>query len=656
MSDIVSTMQHLIDTLNECTVAYDAGKPIISDKEWDDLYFHLLDLERESDIILENSPTQIVYYESVSSLNKVAHNHKMLSLEKTKDIDVIKSFVGNKDYLAMCKMDGLTCSLTYRGGKLVAAETRGNGIVGEDILHNAMVIPSIPKRIRYQDELVVDGEIICTLHDFEMFASEYKNPRNFAAGSIRLLDAKECAKRHLTYVAWDVLKGYPQLDTVMDKLNQLVFEHFEVVPWEKGDPEKCIESLKLTATSLGYPIDGCVFKFNDIAYGQSLGETSHHFKNAMAYKFYDETYISYLRDIEWTMGRTGILTPVAIFDPIDIDGSTVERASLHNISVMEETLACLYEEGCKKLPIKGQQLEVYKANMIIPQIAYVSTDNLDMTKLESLSIPSTCPICGGATTRRTDNNSTVLYCTNPSCEGKLINRLDHFCGKKGLDIKGLSKATLEKLINLNWVSDYVSLFELSNFEKEWVSLPGFGSKSVNNILTAINESRHCELHQFIAALGIPLIGTSASKTLVQYFPTWDEFIAAVENKYHFYDIDGFGYEMHSALSSFDYTEAKVLAGSYLTFDSITTTTPVQQSLEGLTFVITGKLQHFKNRDAIKNLIEERGGKVVGSVSKNTNYLINNDITSTSSKNRTAQSLNIPIVSEEMFIETFGIND
>ena len=647
----MQSMRDIVDYLNKCTVAYDKGEPIITDKEWDEIYFTLLDMEREAGMAYPDSPTQVVYYETVSALNKVTHSHKMLSLEKTKDLDVIRSFLGDEDYIAMCKMDGLTCSLTYRNGKLVAAETRGNGIVGEDILHNAKVIPSIPKRIKYQGELVVDGEIICTIHDFEMFASEYKNPRNFAAGSIRLLDSQECSKRHLTYVAWDVLKGYDTLDTVMDKLNMLVFEHFEVVPWEKGDVENCVESLQLTAKSLGYPIDGCVFKFNDIAYGQSLGETAHHFKNAMAYKFYDEIYLSYLQDIEWTMGRTGILTPVAIFDPIDIDGSTVERASLHNISVMTELF--------HGTPFKDQKVEVFKSNMIIPQISNAEdlTDFLHYPDLPFLDIPSICPICGGTTQQRTDNNSTVLYCTNSACEGKLINRLDHFCGKKGLDIKGLSKATLEKLINLNWVSDYISLFELKQYKQEWISLPGFGEKSVSNILNAIDSSRKCELYQFIAALGIPLIGTSASKTLTKYFSTWDEFISAVENNYCFYDIDGFGIEMHSAITTFNYDEAKILADNYLVINSITEiNTPEQQSLEGLTFVITGKLQHFKNRDAIKDLIENRGGKVASSVSKNTNYLINNDVNSTSSKNRSAQSLNIPIVSEEMFIKTFGVTD
>ena len=646
----MKVMQDLVDLLNRATAAYDNGNPIMTDQQWDKLYFELQEMEEKTGIILNNSPTQVIHYESVNALNKVTHNHKMLSLEKTKDIDVIKSFVGKEDYLAMCKMDGLTCSLTYRGGRLVAAETRGNGIVGEDILHNAKVIPSIPKRIKYQDELVVDGEIICTYHDFEMFASDYKNPRNFAAGSIRLLDSQECAKRHLTYVAWDVLKGYERLDTLLDKLNQLVFEHFEVVPWEKGDPEYCVESLKLTAASLGYPIDGCVFKFNNIEYGQSLGETSHHFKNAIAYKFYDETYSTILKDVEWTMGRTGTLTPVAIFEPVDIDGSTVERASIHNLSVMYNLF-----HGA---PFIGQKIEVYKANMIIPQILSTedASDFDDYETLPFVNIPQVCPICGGPVEEVTEIDSTMLVCKNDMCEGKLINILDHFCGKKGLDIKGLSKMTLEKLINWNWVSSPVDIFTLSECRKEWIAKPGFGEKSVDKILSAIEDSRlNCDLAQFIAALGIPLIGTSASKELVKHFPTWVDFIGAVESDYKFYDISGFGWEMHSALKNFDYTKAKFIVNNFISFNSITTNNNTKDtSLDGLVFVITGKVTKFKNRDELKMTIESLGGKVTGSVSKNTNYLINNDVTSTSSKNKTAQSLGIPIISEETFIETFGL--
>ena len=650
----IERIKYLVSYLNDCTVAYDAGNPKISDKEWDDLYFELLALENHYGYRLENSPTQVVYFSSVSELKKVTHNHAMLSLEKTKDLDVVRAFAGNKEILAMCKMDGLTCSLTYKNGHLVAAETRGNGIVGEDILHNAMVIPSIPKSITYRDDLVVDGEIICTLHNFEKFASTYKNPRNFAAGSIRLLEAKECAERALTFVAWEVKQGYDDVKRLSERLELLSYENFTVVPYDNLiiSLEQCVENLKADADELGYPIDGCVFKFNDIAYGDSLGSTSHHFKNAIAYKFYDETYTTYLTDIEWTMGRTGVLTPVAIFEPLDIDGSTVERASVHNISVMKNLF--------HGTPFKGQKIEVFKANMIIPQIhsAEDVSGALMYPELTFIDIPDVCPICGGKVEQYTEIDSTVLQCTNPICSGKLINVLDHFCGKKGLDIKGLSKMTLEKLINWNWLNSPSDIFTLQQHRTEWINKPGFGVKSVDKILDAIEFSRqNCDLSQFIAALGIPLIGTSASKDLVKIFSTWEEFYVAIREKYPFYEIQGFGYEMHSALHSYDYTEACYIADNFIIFNSITSA-PIEsnntQSLEGMTFVITGKLTHFKNRDALVAKIESLGGKVTGSVSKNTTYLVNNDVESTSSKNRTAKSLGIPILSENDLLQTFGI--
>jgi len=650
----IERIKYLVSYLNDCTVAYDAGNPKISDKEWDDLYFELLALENHYGYRLENSPTQVVYFSSVSELKKVTHNHAMLSLEKTKDLDVVRAFAGNKEILAMCKMDGLTCSLTYKNGHLVAAETRGNGIVGEDILHNAMVIPSIPKSITYRDDLVVDGEIICTLHNFEKFASTYKNPRNFAAGSIRLLEAKECAERALTFVAWEVKQGYDDVKRLSERLELLSYENFTVVPYDNLiiSLEQCVENLKADADELGYPIDGCVFKFNDIAYGDSLGSTSHHFKNAIAYKFYDETYTTYLTDIEWTMGRTGVLTPVAIFEPLDIDGSTVERASVHNISVMKNLF--------HGTPFKGQKIEVFKANMIIPQIhsAEDVSGALMYPELTFIDIPDVCPICGGKVEQYTEIDSTVLQCTNPICSGKLINVLDHFCGKKGLDIKGLSKMTLEKLINWNWLNSPSDIFTLQQHRTEWINKPGFGVKSVDKILDAIEFSRqNCDLSQFIAALGIPLIGTSASKDLVKIFSTWEEFYVAIREKYPFYEIQGFGYEMHSALHSYDYTEACYIADNFIIFNSITSA-PIEsnntQSLEGMTFVITGKLTHFKNRDALVAKIESLGGKVTGSVSKNTTYLVNNDVESTSSKNKTAKSLRIPILSENDLLQTFGI--
>ena len=660
MDSIYDKIKFLVRYLNECTKAYDEGNPKITDEEWDNKYFELQELEKETGLILSNSPTQSISYEIVNALNKVEHSHKMLSLEKTKSVDEVSAFVGKKDFLVMCKMDGLTCSLTYRNGELVSAETRGNGLVGEDILHNARVLPSIPRKIPYMDELVIDGEIICTYTDFEKFSSDYKNPRNFAAGSIRLLDSKECAGRSLTFVAWDVLTPM-MFDNgteykLNQKLNYLVPFGFTVVPYATGpafyaddtpvEMDMFIEQVTQMAQGYSYPIDGAVIKFNDCAYGRSLGETTHHFKNALAYKFYDETYQTSLLDIEWTMGRTGVLTPVAVFEPIDVDGSTVERASLHNVSIMEELFGPLG-------PHKFQEIEVFKANMIIPQVKSVKQSGL--YEENAIHNPITCPVCGGEVKYSRLNDSTTLTCVSPTCPGKLINRLDHFCGKKGLDMKGISKATLEKLIDWGWVNDFTDIFELAIHKAEWVQKPGFGVKSVEKVLNAVNTGANCALHQFIAALGIPLIGSTASKELAKHFKTWEEFVEAAEGGFAFYTLPNFGGEMHRSIVEFNYAEARLLVSHYIHFNTpVVSPAPVGESLAGKTFVITGKLTHFKNRDEIKARIEALGGKVTGSVSKNTNFLINNDVNSTSSKNATAKSLGIPILSESDFIQTFGI--
>ena len=648
---------NLIDLANNLTRDYDLGHPTVSDESWDNLYFQIQELEEKLGIYYKHSPTQHIPYDIVNQLNKVEHGHKMLSLQKTKDLSEIEKFLDNSDSLIMLKMDGLTCSLTYIDGELVSAETRGNGIIGEDILHNALQIRSIPNYIpRISGKLVVDGEIICTTKNFEMFASEYKNPRNFAAGSIRLLDSKECAKRKLSFIAWDVIEGLDQYNLLSERLAHIENYGFTIVPyvfyptWDAADNdvplEDMIDHLKIMAEKDGYPIDGVVAKFNSVPYGKSLGETSHHFKNAMAYKFYDETYETELVDVEWTMGRTGILTPVAVFKPIDIDGSTVERASLHNVSIMVETL---HGYGWK-----GQKIEVFKANMIIPQIASAEEDN-EHIKMYFM-YPYTCPICGSGTVLHQENDSAFVCCDNDTCEGKLINRLDHFCGKKGLDIKGLSKATLEKLIDWGWVKNIPSIFALNYYRDEWVLKPGFGSKSVDKILNAIDFSRNtCELPQFICALGIPLIGSSASKELCKYFSTYQQFREAIDNNYQFFTLPNFGIEMHKAIMNFNYSEADAMVQSgVITFKDSITETVQDTSLDGLTFVITGKLNHFKNRDAIKDKIESLGGKVTGSVSKNTNYLINNDKDSTSSKNKSAKTLGIPILNEEDFIKMCGV--
>ena len=647
----IKLMENLVAELNKATVAYDKGEPIMSDKEWDDLYFELQSLEKKYGQSLENSPTRKIYFEKVSELKKVKHSHPMLSLDKTKDIDVIKSFFGDKDRIAMCKMDGLTCSLTYENGKLISAETRGDGVVGEDITHNALVIPSIPNRIKYSERLVIDGEIICTYHDFENFKDEYKNPRNFASGSIRLLDSKECANRKLTFVAWDVIEGMSGklLTENLQELNKL---GFNIVPITVSDTvEVQIDTIKDFAKIFGYPIDGVVFKFNDIEYGKSLGATDHHFKNAIAYKFYDEEYETRLITIHWTMGRTGVLTPVAVFEPIEIDGTIVERASLHNYSIMREVLgSCAYV---------GQKIKVYKANQIIPQISdAVKFDYGTVVSHGGVSAndePECCPICGGGTEIiKSADGIMNMYCSNPNCEGKLINRIDHYCSKKGLDIKGLSKATLEKLIDWGWISNIQDIYNLKDIKEEWISKPGFGVKSVNNILSAIEESKKCKLENFISAIGIPLIGRTVSKELVKYINNYDDFKEKIKNNYDFSDIEGFGPAMNKAIHDFDYTSADAIYYNYLTIEQSQKEEIAEggSSLEGMIFVITGKLKSFKNRDELKAVIESKGGKVAGSVSKNTNYLINNDNLSTTAKNKKAQELGIPIITEETFKQKF----
>lgn len=650
MNQVSNKIRELIEYLNYHTKCYDEGKPEISDMEWDIKYYELDKLEKEYSIYFNDSPTQSISYEVVNSLEKVAHNHDMLSLEKTKALNEVKDFLGNVPYLAMCKMDGLTCSLKYENGYLISAETRGNGKVGENILHNAKVIPSIPKQIPYTSTLIIDGEIICTKEDFKEFENEYANPRNFASGSIRLLDSNECSKRKLRFVAWDVIEGLEDSDFLTDKFVTLSEFGFTIVPYYVyNDCEEEINKLTLEAEKLYYPIDGIVFKFDDVEYGRSLGQTSHHFKNALAFKFADDTVKSNLTGIDWTMGRTGVLTPVAEFNEIELEGSTVSRASLHNLSVLWDTLG--------EKPYFNQEVEVFKANMIIPQIkSAVTFEDYEDEFIDFINIPSVCPICGEPTAQKTDLFSTFLVCENPSCEGKLINKLDHFCGKKGLDIKGLSKATLEKLINWGWVSNYKDLFELKNHRAEWIRMPGFGIKSVDNILNAIESARVCDLPPFIAALGIPLIGSTASKEIVKVFPDWNSFMSAVESNYHFWDIPNFGFEMHSAITRFNYTEAKELYDNYLTVNAVQPqSSEVENTLDGLSLVITGKLNHFKNRDELKAVIEARGGKVAGSISGKTSYLINNDVNSTSSKNASAKKLGVPIISEDAFIEMFSLS-
>jgi len=651
MKTFMDNMRNLVDKLNYLTKKYDEGNPEVSDQEWDSLYFQLLKMEQESGVFYTDSPTRAVNYQVVNELSKVEHNHKMLSLDKTKNLDDVISFANNQPMAVMTKVDGLTCSLRYVDGKLISAETRGNGIIGEDVFHNALTIPTIPHRINYKDELIIDGEIVCLLKDFEQFSEEYKNPRNFAAGSIRLLDSQECEKRKLTFIAWDVIKGFNEVKTFCEKLSNLKQLGFFVVPFVKAYEidNNLIDVIKTLTNKLFIPIDGVVFKFDNIAYGQAQGETAHHFKNAIAYKFYDEVYATKLKDIEWSMGRTGILTPVAIFDPVDIDGATVERASLHNISILRSLLG--------DTPWRGQPIEVYKANMIIPQIATAEISNIaDWTYKRGsiLKRPEKCPVCNSdLVVTKSDNDILNLTCINPDCEGKLINRLDHFCGKKGLDIKGLSKATLEKLVDWGWVNNLTDIFSLKDYQKEWIIKPGFGEKSVQNILNAIEIGKTCDLESFLSALGIPLIGKNVAKELVKYFTCYEDFIQAIKDQYNFSLIPGFAESKTQALLNFDYSEANALYNILNIKSNKIDNQNIDNKLANKKYVITGAIKHFKNRVELQNFIEKHGGKVVSSVSKNVDCLINNNPASTSAKNIAAKKMGILILTEDEFLETLN---
>ena len=643
MEEKIKEIENLIYILNEATNEYEEGHSPFSDKEWDDMFFKLLELEKETGYISIDSPTHRIHFETVSELKKVEHNHPMLSLDKTKDIEVIQSFLEGKDWIVMAKMDGLTCSLKYMDGFLVSAETRGNGIIGEDITHNAKVIPSIPKEIDYKGEFIVDGEIICTYKDFELFKNEYKNPRNFAAGSIRLLSSKECKNRHLTFVAWDIIKG-GKYNYLSNNLKALETKGFKVTPMLINDLkdtdtlEDYINSIKKQCKDLFYPIDGVVFKYDDIEEYNKTGYTDHHFKGGLAYKFYDEIYETEVKDIEWTMGRTGQLTPVLIYNDIDINGTTCNRASLHNISIMTELMGGAYP---------GQKVFIYKANEIIPQVESAQTNNPN--HIPCIEIPKICPYCGEPTEIRKDYDSEVLYCTNINCNTRLINRLDHFCGKKGLDIKGLSKATLEKLINWEWINSTIDIFKLYTHQSEWIKKSGFGQTSVNKIINAIEEAKNCTFDKYLCALGIPLVGKVASKALMNTFGDYKTFRKAIEEKNEkLYQIAGIGEVMIETLLNYDYTEADRIFDKYINEQTIAISSN-ETILEGKIFVITGKVQSFKNRDELKSFIESKGGKVTGSVTSKTSYLINNDTSSKTAKNLTAIKLNVPIINEDEFL-------
>lgn len=640
--DAEARVEYLVSELNRLTELYDKGIPEISDKEWDDMYFELATLEHERGYILPNSPTQKVNYTVVNELIKVEHNHPMLSLDKTKDVEEIKSFVGNKDWIAMLKMDGLTCSLLYEDGRLVRAETRGDGEIGENITHNAMTLPSIPKRIQYKDKLIVDGEIICKLDDFKEFAGEYKNARNFASGSIRLLDNAECAKRHLGFVAWDCIGNIKKCETLADKLLELWFLNFKCTPYFMLGDYDCLEDaikrLKEIADIEHYPIDGIVFKWNNCAEYESAGRTGHHFRGGLAYKFYDELYETKLTDVEWTMGKTGTLTPTAVFETVQIDGCDISRASLHNISII------------KKLGLTNNcTVKISKRNEIIPQVEECLQDGDSAIK-----IPNKCPVCGGVTEVVTENASEVLMCKNPNCLGKLLGRLKFFVSKPAMNIDGLSEAILEVLISRGWVKDFKDIYRLFCYEHDWARLDGFGEKSVTKILDAIEKSRNVSLANFICALSIDGVGKSASKTIADAFDgDFKAFYKAFKNHYNWAELEDIGDKTASNITKhLAENEAEIVdLASEMKFVMPTKVEVKENPFSGKTLCVTGKLNTF-TRDSINAKISELGAKAAGSVSKNTDYLITNE-QSGSSKYKKAVELNIPIITEQEFLNMIG---
>ena len=632
----------------------------MSDAEWDQLYFELVKREEIDGTIYPDSPTQKVIFQTVSELNKVKHNHLMLSLDKTKDVNELQSFVNNPDYkdahgwLGMFKMDGLTCSLRYLNGELISGETRGNGIEGEDITHNVFIINNIPRKISYKDELIVDGEIICDYETFKQFEKDYANPRNFAAGSIRQLSSAEAASRHLSFIAWDLIKGYDDIDFFAWRLEKLDDLGFTTVP-RVCDAETIEDAMEIlhdmrAETPAGtYPIDGYVFRFESQKYYENCGRTDHHFRGAIAFKFYDEEYETRLKYIDYDVSRNGILTPVAVFEPIEIDGSICERASLHNISVMEEILGVT--------PYVGEQVYVQKSNMIIPQIT--KADKRDYGDIISHGGVTTglggdygvlCPICGHSTSIKISAAGVkVLYCDNEQCEGKLAQQIDHYCSIKGLDIKGLSRKTIEKLIDWTWLNNIFDIYTLRIYQKEWINKPGFGQTSVLKILDAIDESKKdVDLASFISALGIPLVGKTVAKEIIKYYNTWEDFRAAIGGDWT--EFDGFGPELSKAINNFDYTEANKIAG-LLTFKQPEVQGKVTSAaaIKDKKFCATGKLKNF-TRDSLKADIEANGGKMVSSVTSATDYLITNTPDSGTAKNRDAQRLGVKIITEEEYLQ------
>ena len=649
-------MRELIDKLNEASKAYYAeDREIISNFEYDALYDELQEMERETGVVLAGSPTARVGFEAVEELPKERHERPMLSLDKTKDREALSEWLGEKSGLLSWKLDGLTIVLTYRGGKLEKAVTRGNGEIGEVITGNARVFKNIPLQIAFAGELILRGEAVITYSDFERMNGEiedvsarYKNPRNLCSGSVRQLDNRIAAQRNIRFYAFGLVKA-EGADFENSREREFAFlseQGFEVVEYRRVTADTVAEAIDYYEKKIEHydvPSDGLVLIYDDIAYGESLGRTSKFPRNAIAFKWQDEIRETELLEIEWSPSRTGLINPVAIFKPVELEGTTVSRASVHNISILRAL----------KLGL-GDRITVYKANMIIPQIA----ENL--TCSDSLEIPPHCPACGGKTEIRQVADAMSLYCTNADCAAKKIKSFAHLVSRDALNIDGLSEATLEKFIGRGFIHEFADIFHLDRYREEIVAMEGFGEKSYRNLIekepadggkeSSIENARHTTLPRFLYALGIAGIGIANAKMICREFG--DDFEKMLEaNAERLSEIDGVGEVLAGAFVSWFRDEENLRKAKAL-FRELEIEKREQTedgSLTGKNFVITGNLARFENRNAMKEAIEARGGKVTGSVTKKTECLINNDIASSSSKNRKAKELGIPILTEEDFI-------
>lgn len=644
----IQRMKELSGILKEASRAYYAeDREIMSNLEYDALYDELVKLEEETQMVLAGSATTTVGYEAVDELPKEAHESPMLSLDKTKDREVLRGFIGEHKTLLSWKMDGLTVVFTYNQGSLQKAVTRGNGVVGEVITNNARVFDNVPLKIPYQGELTLRGEAIITYSEFEKINSEiedvdarYKNPRNLCSGSVRQLNNEITAKRHVCFYAFSLVKaeGVNFANSRQQQMEWLKDQGFEVVEYRVVTSDTLDEAMEYFATQIehnDFPSDGLVALYDDIAYGDSLGRTAKFPRNAFAFKWADEMAETTLEEIEWSPSRTGLINPVAIFTPVELEGSTVSRASVHNISIMRKL-----ELGI------GDRIKVYKANMIIPQIG----ENL--TKSGVKDIPEICPACGGKTVIEKVNDVESLYCRNPECPAKAIKGFTLFVSRDAMNIDGLSEATLEKFIARGFIRDFGDIFEIDRYKDEIIQMEGFGEKSYENLIESLNRAKKTELPRVLYALGIPSIGVANAKMICKELGYDMEKIRHVSEE-ELAAIDGIGPVIAKSFVDYFKKEERQEKLDHLLSHLELGEAPKQkeeQIFHGMNFVITGSVEHFSNRKEVKEEIEKRGGKVTGSVTSKTNYLINNDTQSSSSKNKKAKELGIPIISEETFIQ------